>query len=154
MNIAVSGSERGDVDAGALALFIEAVLADEGVADDASLAVTFANVEDISDLNERFMGNVGPTDVLSFPIEDASPGHPPTTVASGPPLALGDIFICTDVVAIHATEYGVSFDEELYLMVVHGILHILGWDHVSEDDAMVMEARESMYLSTVGRRRR
>jgi probable rRNA maturation factor len=154
MNIAVSDADRTDVDSVVLETFVEAILVAEGVENDASLAVTFANVEDISDLNERFMGRTGPTDVLSFPIEDASPGHPPRAVEGGPPLALGDIFICTDVVETHATEYGVTFDEELYLMVAHGVLHILGWDHADVREAEAMEARETIHLATVGRSRR
>ena len=154
MNIAVSDPDRGDVDPGAIAEFIEAVLRAEGVPDDASLAVTFTSVDDIADLNERFMGRTGPTDVLSFPIEDASPGHPPRALDGGPPLVLGDIFICKDVVDTHATEYEVSFDEELYLMVVHGVLHILGWDHTDDHEAAAMESREATHLATIGRTRR
>ena len=154
MNISVDGSERGEVDHAALAAFTEAILRTEGVADDASLAVTFASTEDIADLNERFMGRTGSTDVLSFPIEDASPGCPPRQQQGGPPLDLGDIFICTDVVDMHATQYGVSFDEELYLMVVHGVLHILGWDHVDPHETQAMESREAVHLAAVGRSRR
>jgi probable rRNA maturation factor len=154
MIITVSGADRTDVDQGAIRDFVEAVLSDEGVAQDASLAITFVDPDDIADLNERFMGKAGPTDVLSFPIEDASPGNPPTVVDGGPPLALGDIFICTDVVEDHANEYGVSFEDELYLMVVHGALHILGWDHISDDEANAMESREAKHLTTIGRRRR
>jgi probable rRNA maturation factor len=154
MNIAVSGPEGVDVDTTSLTEFVGAVLAAEGVAPDASLAVTFVDVDDIADLNERFMGRTGPTDVLSFPIEDASPGNPPVALPGGPPLALGDIFICTDVVDTHAQEYGVSFDEELHLMVVHGVLHILGWDHVDADEARAMESREAGHLATIGRNRR
>ena len=154
MNIAVSGVDREDVEPGTLEEFAEAILVGEGVAYDASLAVTFASIEDIADLNERFMGQTGPTDVLSFPIEDASPGCPPRQQQGGPPLDLGDIFICTDVVDMHATQYGVSFDEELYLMVVHGVLHILGWDHVDPHEAQAMESREAVHLAAVGRSRR
>jgi probable rRNA maturation factor len=154
MNITVSNPDRADVDPHALEVFVEAILVAEGVDSGAALAVTFASIDDIADLNERFMGKTGPTDVLSFPIEDASPGHSPHGVDGGPPLVLGDIFICTDVVDTHAIEYGVSFDEELYLMVVHGVLHILGWDHVVESDAAAMESRESTHLATVGRSRR
>ena len=154
MNVVVSDSDRADIDPDALRVFVEAVLGAEGLDDSAALAVTFASIEDIADLNERFMGKTGPTDVLSFPIEDASPGHPPIGVVDGPPLVLGDIFICTDVVAMNASEYEVSFDEELYLMVVHGVLHILGWDHLDASDAEAMEAREASHLATVDRRRR
>lgn len=154
MNIAVSGARQSYIEPAALITFVESILRDEGVADDASLSVVFIDEADIADLNERFMGKIGPTDVLSFPIEDALPGHPPIAMPSGAPLALGDIFICTDVVATHATEYGASFDDELHLMLVHGVLHILGWDHESDADAAAMEGRESRYLSSIGRVRR
>ena len=154
MNVAVTSIEQDDVDSKALAEFIEAVLIAEGVEEDASLSVTFVGVDDIADLNERFMGKTGQTDVLSFPIEDASPGNPPQRAVGGPPLALGDIFICTDVVHTHATEYGVSFEDELYLMVVHGVLHILGWDHIEIHDTAAMESREGAHLAIVGRSRR
>ena len=154
MNVAVSGVEREDMESGAVAEFVETILLAEGVANDASLAVTFVSAQDIADLNKRFMGKTGPTDVLSFPIEDAAPGSPPSSLDGGPPLALGDIFICTDVVDTHAREFGVSFDEELHLMVVHGVLHILGWDHVGDDEATAMESQEAMHLASVGRDRR
>ena len=154
MNIAVSGEDRPGVEHDELCDFVESILVGEGVDQDASLAVTFIDAADIADLNERFMGKSGSTDVLSFPIEDAHPGHPPVGDPGGPPLALGDIFICTDVVATHADEYGVSFDQELYLMIVHGVLHVLGWDHQSDTDAEAMEERESKHLMSVGRTRR
>jgi probable rRNA maturation factor len=154
MNIAVSDPDRADVDAEVLEAFAETILVAEGVEIGAALAVTFVNIDDIADLNERFMGKTGPTDVLSFPIEDASPGNPPHSADGGPPLVLGDIFICTDVVDLHATEYGVSFDEELYLMITHGVLHILGWDHITDSEARAMESREAMHLASIGRSRR
>ncbi len=154
MNIAVSASDGGTIEPQAIAAFVAAILTEEGVADDACLAVSFVDSSDIADLNERFMGKTGPTDVLSFPIEDALPGQPPVASKGGPPLALGDIFICTDVVEAHATEHGTTFADELYLMVVHGVLHILGWDHVDEVEAAAMEAREARHLASIGRIRR
>jgi probable rRNA maturation factor len=154
MNVAVSRADRQDVDGPAMGDFAASILAAEGVPHEASLSITFVDADDIADLNERFMGKRGPTDVLSFPIEDASPDAPPLSPADGPPLELGDIFICTEVVASHADEYGVSFSDELYLMVTHGVLHILGWDHQTEADAQAMESREARHLKTIGRNRR
>ncbi len=154
MNVAVADADRFDIDQGAVGDFVTSILTREGVALGASLAITFVSVGEIADLNERFLGHDGPTDVLSFPIEDATPGEPPTAPEDGPGLELGDIFICRDVVANHAEEYGVMFVDELFLMVCHGVLHILGWDHQTEVDTVAMEAREAEHLSTIGRRRR
>jgi probable rRNA maturation factor len=69
-------------------------------------------------------------------------------------LDLGDIFICEDVVDAHAVEYEVPFTTELHLMVVHGVLHILGWDHHNDIEAEAMELREAQHLSTIGLTRR
>ncbi len=154
MNVAVSPAHRADVDEPAIRDFVASILTAEGVPEDASLAITFVSEEDIADLNERFMGKQGPTDVLSFPIEDAAPGVPPRAVGGGAPLELGDVFICLDVVAAHADEYEVGFEDELFLIVAHGVLHILGWDHQTEDDAEAMESREARHLKTIGRTRR
>lgn len=154
MNVAVSRADRTDVDERALGEFAVSILTAEGVPGEASLSITFVDAADIAELNERFMGKQGPTDVLSFPIEDASPDAPPLSLRDGPPLELGDIFICAEVVAAHADEYGVSFSDELYLMVAHGVLHILGWDHQTGADAHAMESREARHLKTIGRNRR
>ena len=137
-----------------LGAFADAVLRREGVDPRAELTLTFVDPETIADLNEVHMGRTGTTDVLSFPIEDATPGAPPTPLDEGPPLLLGDVVICADVVAEHAMAYGVPFDDELYLMVCHGVLHILGWDHATDQEAELMEAREAEHLATIGRSRR
>jgi probable rRNA maturation factor len=100
------------------------------------------------------MGKSGPTDVLSFPIEDAEPGRPPVRTPDGPPLALGDVVVCPEVVAANAEAYGVTFDDELHLMICHGVLHILGWDHQTDAQAHAMEQREAEHLATIGRVRR
>jgi probable rRNA maturation factor len=142
------------VDVHEIVAFAAATLAREGVDVDARLSLAFVDADRIADLNRRFMGKEGPTDVLSFPIEDATPGHPPRIEAGGPPLLLGDVVIAPDVVAVNATDHGVTFEDELYLMVCHGVLHILGWDHQTDAEAQLMESREAEHLATVGRVRR
>jgi len=154
MNVAVSPVDREDIDESAIGVFAASILTTEGVPHDASLSITFVSQADITDLNERFMGKNGSTDVLSFPIEDASPNAPPMPAPGGPPLELGDIFICPEIVEVHAGEYEVPFSDELFLMVTHGVLHILGWDHHNDADAQAMESREERYLETIGRTRR
>lgn len=154
MTVEVAGSHTTDVDKPGIEAFAGAILEGEGVDPGARLTITFVSADRIAELNESFMGLRGPTDVLSFPIEDASPGRPPMAVEGGPALDLGDIFICPEVVAVHAHEYGVAMDDELYLMVCHGVLHILGWDHQTDGEAHAMESREATHLATIGRHRR
>jgi probable rRNA maturation factor len=138
----------------AVGSFADAILQREGVDPAAVLTVAFVDRETIAGLNEIHMGKKGTTDVLSFPIEDAAPGAPPSPLEEGPPLLLGDVVICADIVAEHAVAYGIPFDDELYLMVCHGVLHILGWDHATDEEAELMEAREAEHLATMGRTRR
>jgi probable rRNA maturation factor len=154
MKVEVAGTSRMDVDEVALERFAAAILHEESVDDESVLSVQFIDADAIAELNSAHMAKRGPTDVLSFPIEDAAPGKPPSRDIDGPPLELGDIFICEEIVASHAEEYGVSFKAELYLMVVHGVLHILGWDHQTDAEAEAMEEREAEHLATIGLERR
>jgi probable rRNA maturation factor len=154
MNVTVADSGMSDSDQRSLVDLATLILVAERVDDESSVAIQFVDDEAISVLNEAHMGKPGPTDVLSFPIEDASPGEPPTRAVGGPPLDLGDIFISTDVVRQHAAEYEVEFGDELHLMVCHGVLHLLGWDHQTDEEAVAMEARETEHLASVGRGRR
>ena len=154
MNVTVADSGMSDSDQRSLVDLATLILVAERVDDESSVAIQFVDDEAISVLNEAHMGKPGPTDVLSFPIEDASPGKPPTRAVGGPPLDLGDIFISTDVVRQHAAEYEVEFGDELHLMVCHGVLHLLGWDHQTDEEAVAMEARETEHLASVGRGRR
>lgn len=154
MTISVSDTGSQHITSEDIQRFALSVLGGEGVDPQATLNIEFVADEVIAELNQTHMGKVGPTDVLSFPIEDASPGIPPESISGGPPIDLGDIFIATNVVTQQATELRVSVTSEIYLMVCHGILHILGWDHQSEAEAEAMEAREAQYLATVGVTRR
>jgi probable rRNA maturation factor len=154
MNVCVSGASRTDIDESELSEFAASILERESVDGESTLSITFVDENAMEQLNKAHMGKAEPTDVLSFPIEDASPGIPPVRDVTGPPLDLGDIFICSDAVEAHADESGVSFQGELHLMVVHGVLHILGWDHQTEAEAEAMEAREAEHLAVIGLDRR
>jgi probable rRNA maturation factor len=128
-----------------------AVLRDEGVASPAELALWFVDEEEIAVLNQEHMGESGPTDVLSFPL-DSSDDEP---LAEGMPLLLGDVFICPAVAArnapahpgTHAPEHRGTLDDELALLVVHGVLHILGYDHADTDEQAAMQNRERTLLA-------
>lgn len=137
----------------------EGVLREEGVRGASELALYFVDEPTIADLNERFLGGSGPTDVLAFPIDDDMPdaGRFPDAGSSGPdrppvepsevPLLLGDVLICPTVAERNAAEHGRAVRDELALLVVHGTLHVLGMDHAEEEEATVMQARERDLLA-------
>lgn len=95
------------------------------------LGMTFVAPEEISLLNQEYMERVGPTDVLSFPldVEDDEAG-------SDVPRLLGDVIICPQVAAEQAPALGNTHDEELCLLLIHGILHIAGYDHETDEGQM------------------
>lgn len=135
------------------------VLFDEGVRGDAELALLFVDETTMADLNGRFMGAVGPTDVLAFPIDDddgITAGRLPDGSTSGPdrppatemPMLLGDVVICPRVAARNAPTHAGTYDDEIALLVVHGILHVLGMDHATPEETEVMQTRERELLAT------
>ena len=124
----------------------------ESLPDSTQLSITLVAAERMADLNAQYMGKEGPTDVLSFPIEDFSEGLS-ERLETEPPLLLGDIVICPSVVLGNATAAGVAFADEMALMVVHGLLHLLGRDHQIDEEAEAMEQREREIMAMVGRQR-
>ncbi len=135
----------------------EAVLGHEGVRGEVELSILFVDEGSIADLHKRFLGKDGPTDVLAFPIDEepAESGRSPDSGGSGPgfsaepveaPSLLGDVVICPAVAFRNAPEHAGTYEDELALLVVHGILHLLGMDHEQEDEAEAMEARERQLL--------
>ena len=106
---------------------------------DAELSVSLVTDEEIAGLHERFMGEPGPTDVLSFGLDDEDRRDP-----SAPPL-LGDVVIAPETAARNARENGSDPAGELQLLLAHGILHLLGYDHESDADRADMWARQERY---------
>src|SRR3954468_1423617 len=133
------------------------VLSEERAAADAEAALIFVDEEAIADLNGRFLGGDGPTDVLSFPIDDdhlPSGRHPDTggrgpgraAAPTGPPIGLGDAVGRPTVAARQAPTHAGTVDDELALLVVHGVLHLLNYDHADEREAASMQRRERELL--------
>lgn len=135
------------------------VLEAEGVVGDAELSLLFVDSNSIAELNSRFLGREGPTDVLAFPIDEEpfEGGRFPDSGGPGPgwspadstdmPLLLGDVVVCPRVAAANARERDSKLEDEIALLVVHGILHLRGYDHEEDDAAEAMEARERDLLS-------
>ena len=132
----------------------EAVLSAEGFPPEAEVSITLVVDEEMASWNSRALGKSGPTDVLSFPVETFRPGTAPPSVPEGPPLLVGDVVIAPDYVRRRAGQYGIGVDDEIALMVAHGILHLLGYDHEDDADAELMENRERVILASQGRSRR
>lgn len=130
------------------------VLREEGYPEDAEVTLLFISEAEMASYNERFLNREGPTDVLAFPVEELLPGVVPETDPQGPPLMLGDVVVAPTYVRRQAAKHGVSYEDEMALMVTHGILHLLGYDHVDDTDAERMESRERELLALVGRTRR
>jgi len=134
-----------------------AVLLDSGVRGETELSLLFVDEPVMGDLNRRFMGAEGSTDVLAFPLEDPiDAGRWPDSGSTGPdreppevselPLLLGDVVVCPAVAARQAPEHAGSYEDEIALLVVHGVLHVLGMDHAEPEEATVMQARERELL--------
>ncbi len=118
-----------------------AVLSGAGLGANVELSVLFVDEAAMADLNERFMGHEGPTDVLAFPIDDEE------SIGDGMPRLVGDVVICPSVASQNAADHAGSYDDEVALLLVHGILHLLGMDHADKDDRMTMQARERELLA-------
>ncbi len=137
----------------------EQVLRAQGVRGEAELSLLFVTEEAISAINERFMGTSGPTDVLAFPIDDdlIELGRVPDATTTGPdrppadpsdaPVLLGDVVICPAVAARNAPEHAGTYEDELALLLVHGILHVLGMDHAEPAEEAAMQQRERELLT-------
>ncbi len=153
-----AADEQGEhpVDAERLSLLARQVLQARGVKGDAEVSLLFVDEEAIAALNERFLERRGPTDVLAFPIEDepvvgrspdtGGPGPGVQEATGGPLVLLGDVVVCPAVAARQAAEEGIAYDDEVALLVVHGLLHLLGMDHEDDAAAEAMEAAERQLL--------
>ena len=132
---------NGQLSAGQLDLLtraIKAVVGYESTDDAVEVSVSFMSADEIQALNRDYRGKDAPTDVLSFPVNDA--------LAIGPGRPLGDIVICMDVARQQAEEYGHSLERELAFLVVHGVLHLLGYNHETLEDETEMCAAQDETL--------
>lgn len=154
MTIFLADEQTEEVSVDELHDLAELVLTEEGFPRDAEVALLLVSENEMASYNQRFLGRSGPTDVLAFPVEELLPGVVPDMGPDGPPLMLGDVILSPSYVRRQAGDYEVTFEDEIALMVTHGILHLLGYDHEEDDDAERMEQREREILAKAGRTRR
>lgn len=122
------------------------VLGREEKPENSEVSVSFVDDEEIAQLNEEYRGKIGPTDVLSFEcdnLEDEMSGFG----FEEDIYELGDIVIAVDVAERQTKEFGTNFEEEITLLLVHGLLHLCGYDHIEDVEAEVMEAREAELIA-------
>lgn len=123
MAVFLSDEQDLDVDADDLVALTRHVMADQRVPEDMEVSVLLVDEDTIAALNQQHMGKDGPTDVLAFPIDE--PGEAPPDQ----PAVLGDVVLCPSVCAAQAPRFSRSAHEELQVLAVHGLLHLLGMDH-------------------------
>ena len=129
-----------------------AAATDDGVAGAAELGLSFVDEGEIAELAEKYMGERYPTDVLAFPIDfangagEAAPlGRVESSV--GPPAMIGDVVLCPAVAERQARLRKHSLAEEIALLTVHGVLHLLGHDHAEKAEAKLMRERTQSILA-------
>ncbi|MDG3041721.1 rRNA maturation RNase YbeY [Roseicyclus marinus] len=135
--------------------FLELGLAAQGV----EVSILACDDDRIAALNAEFRGKPTPTNVLSWPSEDRAADTPGTMPdlsdlsdpdPDGPPAELGDIALALGVLTREAAEADKPFDHHLTHLLVHGLLHLLGFDHISDPDAALMEGLETRILARLG----
>jgi probable rRNA maturation factor len=116
------------------------------------LYIELVNNQQSQLLNRDYRGKDKPTNVLSFPATepDDLPGAMKLAAQGGPPMMLGDLIVASAVIAHEATEQNKSVSDHLSHLIVHGVLHLLGYDHIRDDEASVMENMEREILETLG----
>jgi probable rRNA maturation factor len=145
VSIEVNNESGAEVDEAEFAALARYVLDAMHVHPQTELSILLVGTQVMTDLHVRYMDEPGPTDVLSFPMDELRPGREgePT-----PPGLLGDVVLCPEVAAQQARVAGHSTAEELLLLTTHGILHLLGYDHAEPEEEKEMFALQRQLLLT------
>ncbi len=148
MSIEIANESGAEVDTDAVLAVARHALDQMGVNPLAELSVLLVDLDYMTELNHRWMGGDGPTDVLAFPMDEGSVDHGPGEAGVGEPALLGDIVLCPDVAAKQAVTAGHTTEDELQLLTVHGALHLLGYDHAEPEEEREMFALQARLLSS------
>ena len=122
---------------------IKTVLETEGLSLAYEVSITFVDKDEIHQLNKEFRNVDRPTDVLSFPMDT-------DFIVEGVDAMLGDIVICMDVAKDQANDLGHSLDREIMYLTCHSTLHLLGYDHMTDDEKKEMRSREKEVMKILG----
>ena len=144
MSVEVTNETIWDIDAKAFSDLGLWVMDQMRVSTQSDLTILFVDPDPIAELHERWMSLEGPTDVMSFPMDELRPGDGKTTMEG----VLGDLVICPWVAAQQAAAAGHSTMQEMMLLTIHGILHLLGYDHVTPEQERQMFGLQRQLLLT------
>ncbi|MEX1177264.1 MAG: rRNA maturation RNase YbeY [Nitriliruptor sp.] len=144
MSVYLADEQQEPVDADDLLALARHVLAERRVPDEMELALLLVDRDTIAALNAEHMGKDGPTDVLAFPIDEPGESSPDA------PSILGDVVLCPAVAHEQAAGLGRSPADEVRLLTVHGILHLLGMDHATPDEEREMFGLTDQLLASYG----
>ncbi|MDZ5712206.1 rRNA maturation RNase YbeY [Jeotgalibacillus haloalkalitolerans] len=122
---------------------------EEGI-DEAECSISFVTNEQIRVINKDYRGKDKPTDVISFALEEMTEEEMAVMPAADMPRMLGDIIISVEKAKEQAEDYGHSFSRELGFLALHGFLHLLGYDHMTEQDEAAMFGRQDEILKGFG----
>jgi probable rRNA maturation factor len=131
----------------------EYLLTKEGVENqDIEISLTMVTPEEIKELNRAYRGVDKVTDVLSFPQFEEDEEIPSADFSFGE-ISLGDVVICVEKAQEQADEYGHSFEREFVYLFVHSLLHLLGYDHMEDDEKVIMRLKEEDVMEHLHLRR-
>ena len=145
MSIEVNNESDYEVDEAEFAALARYVLDEMHVHPQTDLSIMLVDTQVMTELHVKWMDEPGPTDVLSFPMDELRPGRDGEVT---PPGLLGDVVLCPEVAAQQAAAAGHSTAEELLLLTTHGILHLLGFDHAEPEEEKEMFALQRRLLLT------
>ncbi len=143
--ISNDGDIRIPIDPEEMARIVETALSMEGVERECSVSVSIVDEDEIQSLNAMWRQIDAPTDVLSFECDSPFDDEVPV----GEVVELGDVILCPSVIAAQAPDFDTTPADEFRLMLVHGVLHLLGFDHIDAEDAVQMEGRELVILRSL-----
>ncbi|MER2089845.1 rRNA maturation RNase YbeY [Sporosarcina sp. JAI121] len=123
---------------------------EEELTGEGEVSVTFMTDQNIQEVNAEYRGKNVPTDVISFALEEITEGEVAIVPVEGMPTVLGDILISVETAERQAKEYGHDFTREIGFLALHGFLHLLGYDHMTEDDEAEMFGRQKEILASFG----
>lgn len=135
MSIEVNNESTYDIDEAALQRLATYCLDAMRVHPDAEIALVLVDEAAMEQLHVQWMGEPGPTDVLSFPMDELRPGNDDVITPAG---VLGDVVLCPQVAEVQAEGAGHSTMDELLYLTAHGILHLLGFDHAEPEEEKEM----------------
>lgn len=145
MSIEIANESGLDVSEEELISVARFVIGKMNVNPGAELSMVLLDTAAMADLHMRWMDLPGPTDVMSFPMDELEPGGRPDASEPGPSM-LGDIVLCPQFAADQAKTAGHDLEHELALLTVHGVLHLLGYDHAEPDEEKEMFALQRQLL--------